>query len=363
LLTLVLVLSCGSLCFAADAETTFPASDPNQLPGTNAASQAAEEEEEDVTIQAFEPALSWSDLTRLAREHRRLGEFDQARERLDQAAVQVQPLSPTHVRRRTVFGMRARLAIDLAAAGETGSADDLADQLFAEAEAEPELGGAGLVSLAVSVADRRPEASRLSYLRIAFTAAQTGTASRDRMELAFRVAGEAYRGKDLTLARRAIDLALSDTQHIGPTKLNRIALIELYKSRIALEQGDLEAAENSAVTANRLYEEISANPAQRGASEAILAEILANQGAIEKALVIARDAQARIAGEEPFDDYAKRLILASLARVELSAGESSSARAHFQEALAIPALDFSWDHHLVEQLTIELRELDAAGPN
>jgi hypothetical protein len=259
--------------------------------------------------------------------------------------------------------MQARLAIDLADAGEIGSADELADQLFAEAELEPELGGAGLVSLAVSVADRRPEASRLSYLRIAFTAAQTGTASRNRMDLAFRVADEAYRKKDLTVARRAIDLTLSDAQHIGPTKLNRIASFELYKSRIALEQGDLEAAENSAVRAKQLYEEISANSAQRGVSEAILAEILANQGATKKALVIARRAQARLAGEEPFDDHAKRLILASLARVELSAGESSPARAHFQEALAIPVLDYSWDRDLIDQLTIELRELDAAAPN
>jgi hypothetical protein len=259
--------------------------------------------------------------------------------------------------------MRARLAIDLADAGETGSADDLADQLFAEVEAEPELGGAGLVSLAVSVADRRPEASRLSYLRIAFTAAQTSTASRDRMQLAFRVAGEAFRNKDLALARLAIDLTLSDAQRIGPTRLNRIASIEFYKARIALAQGDLEAAENSAVTANQLYEETSANSAQRGVGEAVLAEILANRGATEKALVIARGAQARLAGEEPFDDHAKRLILASLARVELSAGESTPARAHFQEALAIPALDHNWDRNLIDQLTIELQELDAAASN
>jgi len=358
LLTLVLVLSCSSLSVASDAETTFPASDPNQLPGTSATPRA--EEEEDVTTQAYEPALSWSDLTRLAREHRRLGELDQARERLDQAAVQVQPLAPTHVRRRTVFGMRARLAIDLADAGETGSADDLADQLFAEAEAEPELGGAGLVSLAVSVAYRRPEASRLSYLRIAFTAAQRGTASRDRMSLAIQVADEAYRKQDFVLARPAIDLALADAQHIGLSKKARIASFELFKSRIALEQGDLEAAEMSAITANQLFEEISAGSAQRGVGEAALAEILANRGATEKALIVARGAHARIPAEESFDDHARRIILASLARVERSAGESASAHAHFQEALAIPALDTPWDLHLIDQLTIELQELDAA---
>jgi len=84
-----------------------------------------------------EPALTWSDLTRLAREHRVNGELDEARERLAQAAIQVRALPPTHARRRTVFGAQARLAIELADAGEIESADELANELLAEAEAEP----------------------------------------------------------------------------------------------------------------------------------------------------------------------------------------------------------------------------------
>lgn len=360
LLTLLLGLSYGSLCYAIDAGNTVDADDPGQLSGTNAISETAEI---DVTTQDFEPALSWSDLTRLAREHRRLGEFDEARERLAQAALQVQSLPPTNVQRRTVFGMQARMAIELADAGEIESADDLAGELFAEAEAEPELGGAALASLAVSVANRRPRESQLSVLRIAFTAAQAGTASRNRLDLAFRVANEAYRDKDFGLARHAIDLALSDLQHIGPSKKGRIASFELFRSRIALEQGDFEAAEMSAITANQLFEEISASSAQRGVGEAALAEILANRGETERALVIARGAHARIDGEESLNDHPKRVILASLARVERSAGESASARAHFEEALAIPAVDLPWDLDLIDQLTIELQEFDAAAAN
>jgi hypothetical protein len=362
-------LSFSSLCYAEDAENGENGADAgmtdnvdalNPPPSLNAIPEAAEQE---VAPPDYERALTWNELTRLAREHRQLGELDLARERLAQAAFLVRPLPPTNAQRKTVFGMQARLAIDLADSGEITAADDLTSELFAEAEAEPELGGAALASLAVSVADRRPPESQLSILRIAFKAAEAGSASRDRLGLTFRVADEAYRGKDFDLARRAIDLALSDAQHIGPSKKERIASLELYKSRVALAQGDLEAAEMSAITANRIFEEVSASSSQRGAGEAALAEILAHRGVTQKALAIARGAHARIDGEEPLDDHSKRVILASLARVERSVGESASARIHFEEALAIPAADFPWDLDLVDQLTIELQELETAGTN
>jgi len=308
-----------------------------------------------------EPALTWSDLTRLAREHRVNGELDEARERLAQAAIQVRALPPTHARRRTVFGAQARLAIELADAGEIESADELANELLAEAEAEPKLGGAALVDLALSIADRRQPEPQLLVLRVALTTAQAGTTNRNRMDLAFRVADEAYRENDLDLARRAIDQAVLDAQHIGPSRKERIASLELYKSRIALAQGDLEVAESSAIAANQIFEEISASPSKRGIGEATLAEVLATKGDGERALAIAGGAHARIArigGEEPIQDHAQRVILASLARVERSTGDSSSARIHFEEALAIPAVDFPADRHLVKQLTSELRTLD-----
>jgi tetratricopeptide (TPR) repeat protein len=316
--------------------------------------------ETSVAAPVEESVRSWSDLTRLAREHRRRGELDEARERLDQADLQVRPLPPTDARRRTVFGARARLAIELADAGKIESADELADELLADSEAEPELGGAALVSLALSVADRREPESQLAILDIALTTAQAGATSRDRMNLAFQVANIAYRDKNFVLARRAIDQSVSDAQHIGPSKRAQIASLELYRARIALAQADLEAAEASAITANQIFEEISADPSTRGIAEATLAEILAEKGSTEKALMIARGAHARIGGQEPIHDHAQRVILASLARVELSAGESVYAREHFEQALAIPGVDFSADADLVKQLTLELQALGGA---
>jgi tetratricopeptide (TPR) repeat protein len=317
--------------------------------------------ETEVETRVVETALSWSDLTRLAREHQKRGELDEALERLTQAALQVGPLPPTHARRRTVFGLQARLAMDLANAGEFESADELADELLAQAESEPELGGAALVELALSVADRRQPEPQLSVLRIALKTAQAGASSRDRMNLAFRVAEEAYREKDLLLARQAIDQAVLDSQHIGPSKRARIASLELYKARVALAQMDLEVAEKSATDANRIFEEISASSSRRGIAEATLAEILATKGETDKALLIAHGAHARIGGEDPIQDHAQRVILTSLGRVERKTGDRASAQAHFEQALAIPAVDFATDIDLVEQLTRELRELNDPG--
>ncbi len=344
-LALVCCLSCLSLNYPEDPKALARESRPPNTAGG---------------MPVVEPALSWSDLTLLAREHRKRGELDQARARLEQAAAQVRPLPPHHARRRAVFGMQARLATELAAAGELESADELADELLREAEGAPELGGAALVSLALSVADRREPDSRLELYRVALGTAQAGTTSRDRMNLAIRVAVEGYHQKDFVLARRAIDQAVLDAQHIGPSRKERIASLELYKAYVALAQMDLPAAEMSATTANRIFEEISASSSHRGTAEAILAEILAEKGDLEKALIIARGAHARIDGEEPIQDHAQRQILASLARVERSAGDVVAAQRHFEKALAIPALDLAADVDLIERLTIEVQEIDEA---
>lgn len=348
-LALVCCLSCLSLNYPEDPE------DPKE---TEALARESRPPNTAGGMPVVELALSWSDLTLLAREHRKRGELDQARARLEQAAAQVRPLPPYHARRRAVFGMQARLAMELAAAGEIESADELADELLREAEGAPELGGAALVSLALSVADRREADSRLELYRIALATAQAGTTSRDRMNLASRVAVEGYHQKDFVLARRAIDQAVLDAQHIGPSRKERIASLELYKAHIALAQMDLRTAELSATTANRIFEEISASSSHRGTAEAILAEILAEKGDLEKALIIARGAHARINGEEPIPDHAQRQILASLARVERSAGDVVAARRHFEKALAIPALDLAADVDLIERLTIEVQEID-----
>jgi len=353
-LALCFCLSCISLNYPDEPNDL---STPDSQPTANATPETAEA---GVGTAAIEPALTWSELTRLAREHRQRGELDEAGERLAQAAVQVRPLAPTHIRRRTVFGMQARLAMGLAARGEIESADELADELLAEAELEPELGRAALVELALSVADRREPESQLPLLRIALTTAQAGATSRDRMRLAFRVATRAYREEDFDLARRAIDQSVADAQHLGPSKKTRIASLELFKSRIALAQPDLKAAEKSAATAIRILEEISSRSEKLGVAEGTLAEIVGKRGDTERALTIAHDAHARFVGEEPIRDHAQRLILASLARVERSAGDSVSARRHFEQALAIPPVDSIDDIELVERLTIELQKLDQA---
>lgn len=314
---------------------------------------------------AIETGLAWNDLTALAREDRQSGNLDQARENLALAALQLQELPPSSIRRRTVFGLQAWLAMDFAEADRIAEADEFADELFAEAEAEPELGGASLVSLAQSVADRRAAAagdadspfSRLDLLRIALRTAQAGPANRERLELAAQVAGEAYREDALDLARDAIDQALADSMAISPTRRGEIAEIQVFKARIALAQGDLESAEAAAVAANVIFDAISAGAAQRGAGEALLAEALTRQGDIDRALTVARGAHARLDLGETIDGPTRRQILAALARVERQAGDLEAARAHYEEALAIEASEAAADEKLVAEIAAELQEI------
>jgi tetratricopeptide (TPR) repeat protein len=356
-ISLALCLSCSSLNYPSPEPSPSP--EPIEEPMNDAAPEDLLNAQED------EP-LTWSDLTRLAREHRQHGELDQALERLAQAAIQVGDLPPSHAQRRTVFGLRARLAIELAAEGDLETADALADELFAEAEEAPEVGGSALVSLAVSVANRRQQAARengefesqLHLLRIALETAQTGSINRDRMNLAIRVAVVAARDNEIVLARMAIDQALSDALQLIPANTEKIASIQLEHARIALASGDFDTAKQSATAANQTLDGTAANASTLGIAEAALAEILAETGEAETALIIATGAYARIGGEEKLSPYAGRRILTSLARVESSLGDGRAAQMHFEQALSIPGQDFRADTDLVAEITRELAKWD-----
>ncbi len=361
--TVVAVAFCVS-CSALSHRLNYPEENASE----ETVLDAGETDRHAETMEA-EP-LSWNDLTRLARQHVRDGQLDRAEERLNQAAIQVADLSATNVSRRTVFGLRARLAIQIAESGELEVADQLADQLFAEAAESPEVGGSALVSLAVAVADRREtkareagdlQASQLELLRIALMTAKAGSISRDRMELAVRVSAAALRENDLALARMAIDQGLLDAEQVVPRNKGKMAGLQLHLARVARRQRDFETAESSAKLANRMLDEADADASTRGMAEAILAEILADKGDLETALAIASGANARIGDEQGVSDHAQRRILAALARVERSSGETAAARIHLEQALAIPGVDQSADIELVDELTRELREHAARG--
>jgi hypothetical protein len=318
---------------------------------------------------AEDEALGWSELTRLAREHRKRGELDEAERRLDQAARQLTDLPASRVERRTVFGMQARLARELAQAGELARADALADRLFALADAEPEIGGASLTLLARAVVARRSQAEpplsdeeKLRILGIALTTAQAGPASRERLQLAFEISQTARRAGHLELARRAIEQAQADARTLAPGDKNQAASIAVYRARIALAGDDLATAEAAAVTANRLFEEIDAPAAQRGVGEITLAQAIARRGETDKALLVARTAEARLTADEPVSDHARRTILGGLARVEAIVGETESARQHYRAALDVPGMDSAADRELVRELGDELRALEAPTP-
>jgi tetratricopeptide (TPR) repeat protein len=328
--------------------------------------------ETDTQIQ--EPALGWSDLTRLARDHQRRGELDEAERRLDQASTLVSKLAPTDARRRAVFGTRARFAEQLAYHGETERSDALADQLFAEAEAEPALGDTALVSLAVSVVDRRSavgeearldsdspdeRTSQMRILRIALRTAQTGTANRDRLQLAKRVAETAFLEDELATARNAVDQAIADTATLAPTNAAQIAELSLLRARIANRQGDFERAIADATRANQIADERGASASFRGYGEATLAEALARSGEPDRALAIGRGARARLDGDEPIEDHAQRIILTSLARIEVSIDHAERARLYYDEALEVPGDDSDEDRHLVRAIVAERADLDS----
>jgi len=309
----------------------------------------------------------WYELTRQAREDRQLGKFDRARERLDQAALQLAGRPAGNAQRRTVHGMRARLALDFAALRRTDDSAALADALFEEVEAEPAIGGPATIELALYFARVRAAAaeeaglheSQLPLLRIALLASEDGSPSATRLDLAFRVSQEAMKEGDLQLARRAIDRSLLDARTIYPGDLPQLASISVFRARIAQAEGDLATAEASAITANRLFDEGGANSDSLAVGEATLAVIVAERGDEDRARAIMAAADARLQSEAGLSDHAARTVLGESARMERALGNVEAARAFFVRALDLPGVDFTPDVQLVEELTRELAALDS----
>jgi len=309
---------------------------------------------------------SWYDLTRQAREDRQLGNFEDAQEHLAQAALQLEAEPPSSSRRRAVHGMRARLAADLLSIGRDDDAEALAELLFEEAEDFPEMTGPATVELAAGYAQRRKAAaeeeglteSQLPLLRIALLASEGERPTQNRLNMAYEVSTQAMNDGDYALARRAIDRAVLDARVVAPADLLQLGSLKIYKTRIALAQGDLITAEASAVAANRVFEEADAAPANRAIAEATLARALARAGDLERARAIAVGAQARLGGDPPLAPHAARTVLAESGRLERIAGDIDAARTFFQDALDIPGVDFDADILLVEQLTEELAAID-----
>ncbi|MBY0399032.1 hypothetical protein K2X89_01970 [Myxococcota bacterium] len=314
-----------------------------------------------------EPARSWRELARLSRERAQEGELEEANELLAQAALQVADRRPTSTQRRTVFGLRARFAHDLAALGKLEAADALADQLFEEARREPALGDAALVTLARTTADRRHAAaleagrkddSQLPLLTLAFDTAQSSTASRERLGLAFEVSSLALRAGELDLARRAIDQCIADARVIAPADRMQTASLKVYKARIALAQDDLETAEATAHAATEIFEELGADASNRGVAETTLAQIVAEKGDLDRGLELARAAYGRLSGSDKLVDHARRQISSGLARVERLAGEREAALAHYREALSAPSDGSTLDEDLIRSIKTAISELE-----
>lgn len=345
------------------AATTASTTGPSPRASTPTRARIAERDRDDAGL---ETARDWRELSRRAREHAQIGEFDEAETLLEQAALQLKDLRPTSTRRRTVFGLRARLAHDLAALGEVERADLLAERLFAEVRAEPALGDTALVTLARATAERRRAAAReagrsesqLPLLALAFDASLASPASRERLGLAFEVSGKALRDGELALARRAIDQAIADARITAPADRMQAAALEIYKARIALAARDLDAAEDAARTAVRLFEREAADPSSRGVAEATLGQILAEKGELERALELGRGAYARLEDREALVPHARRQIPACLARIEWLAGEREAASAHYREALAVPADGSERDDNLIADIKAALVELE-----
>ncbi len=311
---------------------------------------------------------AWYELTRQAREDRQLGNFDAARERLDQAALQLAGRPAGNAQRRAVHGLRARLALDFAALERMDEAAALADALFEEVEAEPEIGGPATIDLALRFAQiRTAEAneaglheSQLPLLRIALLASEDGSPSAPRLNLAYQVSQQAMNEGDIQLARRAIDRSLIDARTIYPGDLQQLASINIFRARIFRAAGDLATAEASAIAANRLFDEGGAGSDSRAVGEATLATIVAERGDEDRARAILAAADARLQSEAGLSDHAARTVLGESARVELALGNVEAARDFFVRALDLPGVDFAPDTQLVEELTRELAALDAA---
>ena len=315
-------------------------------------------------------AQAWFELTKRARLARSEGRFDDARELLEQASIQLTNRPPTNAQRRAVFGMRARLARDFDALDRKEESEALADVLFAEAVKSPELGGAALADLAHLIASRRDAKAKteglvespIPLLRIALSAAENETPSQLRLSRAFEISQIAMREGEHDLARRAIDRAVLDAQTLASSDKDQLASHKIFKARIALAQGDLITAEASAAAANRLFDEMNAPPANRADAESTMARIVAESGDAERARAIIAGARARLDTKSPLPPYVVRLVLGEAARVERALGSLDESRALYSQALAIVKTDAAVDRQLSSDLQDELLALDAPTP-
>jgi tetratricopeptide (TPR) repeat protein len=313
--------------------------------------------------EATEPALRWNELTRLARDHTLRKEWEEASQRLDQAERQVAALAPGHVRRRTVFGLQARLAASLAEAGEVERADALASHLFGLAEENPEIAGPALIELARSTAARHLEApgadaeeARSESLRLQETAlrvAASQSASSGRLELAAALMEEAYYAGRTDLARRAADQAINDARILSPSRLSQLASLHLERARIAAAEQDFATAEKDARTALDFYQRDAATETFLGMADATLAEVLMQRGSMNEAIEALENAEARLRPDNPIHPHARRIILGARARISNRLGEKERAQSAYREALAIPGEAFEADRYLVERLRVE----------
>lgn len=351
--------SSGPSASSASSPSTSPSTSPNAPERSEYGIREA------LPVEPADETLAWNDLTRLARGHRLKGELPEANTRLAQAALQLQDLSPGNASRQAVFSQRARLARELIFTGEAEAGELLADELFAEADAGPAIGGASLIDLARDTIERRAaeternftEEEELRLLSLSFRSAQAGTATRSRVNLSFEVASLALHLDQIELARDAIDQAVLDARTTNPLDLDQAASLKVYKSRIALVQGDLETAEAAATGAQRIFENIESNASSKAVAEAALADVLTARGETDRALEIARAGQARSTEEKLFQ-HADRTILGSLARAEAAAGLIEDARRHYREALAIPIEDSALDERLEASLRREFEALN-----
>ncbi len=324
---------------------------------------AAENDESD------EVARSWSELARSARRARQAGRFEEAAELLEQAAMQLSMRAPDNAQRQSIHGARARIALALLRSGRTEEGESLAETLLAEAETEPAITGSATVDLAIAVADLRAqeaardglEISSLPLMRIALQASAKEKASKTRLQLAYDISRLAERENDPSLARWGIDLALEDARLLEPTKMGQLAALELARTRIAITQDDLVAAQESADEANRLLEEFGANAGNLALSESTLAHVAALKGDLDGARALAASAEDRLAGEARISPSTRRIILAELARAARATGETETARRRYEAALEIPCAQTPSDLDLEDRLASELAALAEAG--
>jgi hypothetical protein len=320
----------------------------------------------EVDVELTERGKPWYELTREARVARQAGDYEAAREALSKASAQLASRPADNVQRRTVHSATARLAMLLATSEQSEKANEIAEDVLAEAEADPLVGGPATVELAYYLAQKRtlaakesglPE-SQLPLLRIALLVSEHEAASNERLTLAYDTSQVASREGDYDLARRAIDLAVLDAKTLDPLGLSQLATLKIAKMRIALAQGDLATAEATGAAANRLLDEFDAPAEDRAIGEATIARVIAERGDTERARAIALSARSRLGGDPPAGNHGTRIDLGELARLERAAGDLDAARRLYAEALDLPGVDLDLDIDLVEELTQELAALN-----